>query len=160
MLTMNQIVSGAIAGFTATVPMTAAMVEMHKHLPPHEQYPLPPRLITENALETIDAHDDLHEEDKTKLALGNHFAYGTAVGAIYAAGLKALGSKPTVANGVVFGLGLWAVSYQGFLPISGLFPPAHEQPARRNALMIAAHIVWGAALGSVLRGVNGNGTNR
>jgi uncharacterized membrane protein YagU involved in acid resistance len=157
---MKQIVSGAVAGLTATIPMTAAMAEMHRRLPPHEQYPLPPRVITENALATVDAHDELPEEDETKLALANHFAYGTATGAMYAAGLKAMGIKPTPANGIVFGLGVWAVSYQGLLPITGLFPPAHEQPARRNALMIVAHIVWGATLGSVLKKINENGTDR
>jgi uncharacterized membrane protein YagU involved in acid resistance len=156
---LKQVISGAFAGITATVPMTAAMTEMHKHLPPHEQYPLPPRLITENALEAVDAHDELHEEGKTKLALGNHFAYGATMGGVYAAGLKTLALKSTAANGIAFGLGVWAISYQGFLPVTGLFPPAHEQPARRNALMIAAHIVWGAALGSILKKLNRNGTN-
>jgi hypothetical protein len=28
-----------------------------------------------------------------------------------------------------------------------LMPPATRQPRERNAMMIAAHIVWGAALG-------------
>ena len=152
---MDQIMAGAVAGLSATVPMTAAMTEMHKHLPPHEQYPLPPRLITENALASVDAHDELPEEGETKLALVNHFAYGTAMGSIYAAGLKALGAEPSTANGVAFGLGVWAISYQGLLPVAGLFPPAHQQPARRNALMIAAHIVWGAGLGLALRALNG-----
>jgi uncharacterized membrane protein YagU involved in acid resistance len=147
---MNTIISGAVAGLAATVPMTAAMAAMHHMLPAEEQYPLPPRLITENALEAVELDNTLPEESEREMTMVNHFAYGTAMGAIYASGLQALNAKPSVANGVAFGLGVWAGSYQALLPLAGLFPPAHKQPAARNALMIAAHIVWGAALGIVL----------
>ena len=43
------------------------------------------------------------------------------------------------------------------LGASGLMPPATRQPAPRNAMMIGAHVVWGAALGlnSHLRGATG-----
>jgi len=155
---MNQILSGAVAGLTATVPMTAAMAGMHRLLPPEESYPLPPRLITENVLEKVEADDQLPEEGKRELAVVNHFAYGAAMGAIYASGLEALDTKPSVANGVFFGLGVWAGSYQALLPLAGLFPPAHKQPAARNALMIAAHVVWGAALGLTLQKLEGDET--
>lgn len=147
---MNNILTGAAAGFAATVPMTAAMAGMHKLLPPDEQYPLPPRLITENVLDAAEVEEKVPEEEERKLSLVNHFAYGSAMGGIYASGLQALDAKPTVANGIVFGLGVWAGSYQALLPMTGLFPPADEQPARRNALMITAHIVWGAALGIIM----------
>ena len=43
---MNRIVAGTLAGLTATAPMTAAMIAMHKALPAHERYPLPPRKVT------------------------------------------------------------------------------------------------------------------
>ena len=148
---MNTIVSGVVAGLAATVPMTAAMAGMHRLLPPEEKYPLPPRLITENALEKVDAADELPEEGERGLTMTNHFAYGTAMGSLYASGLQALDAEPTVANGVAFGLGVWAGSYQALLPSMDLLPPAHKQPAMRNALMIAAHIVWGAALGLALQ---------
>ena len=147
---VNNIIAGAIAGFSATVPMTAAMAGMHKMLPRYEKYPLPPRLITENVLEKADVAEQVPENSERQLALVNHFAYGLATGAIYASGLRAFGVRPTVANGVAFGLAVWAGSYQALLPMVGLFPPADEQPARRNALMIAAHIVWGGALGLIL----------
>ena len=38
----------------------------------------------------------------------------------------------------------------GLLPAAGILKPATEHPARRNALMIASHLVWGAALGALL----------
>jgi uncharacterized membrane protein YagU involved in acid resistance len=147
---MNKVLTGAIAGMAATAPMTVAMTEMHKLLPPAEQYPLPPRVITENVLAAADAETEAAGH-KTKLTIANHFAYGSAMGAIYGAGLGALDVKPSVPNGVGFGLGVWAVSYLGLLPAVGLFPSASQQPARRNALMIAAHVVWGASLALLQR---------
>lgn len=153
---MNKLVSGGVAGLGATVPMTAAMAAMHKLLPPEQQYPLPPRLITENVLEAAEVEEQVPEEQERQLSLLNHFAYGTAMGTIYASGLQALGARPTVANGIAFGLGVWAGSYQALLPLTGLFPPAHAQPASRNALMITAHVVWGAALGLILQKLDGN----
>jgi uncharacterized membrane protein YagU involved in acid resistance len=37
------------------------------------------------------------------------------------------------------------------LPALQLFPPASDRPARQNALMIGAHIVWGGVLGALSR---------
>jgi hypothetical protein len=36
---MNKILTGALAGFAATFPMTAAMTTTHRLLRDHEQYP-------------------------------------------------------------------------------------------------------------------------
>jgi uncharacterized membrane protein YagU involved in acid resistance len=151
---------GSLAGIAATVPMTIAMAAMHKLLPGHEQYPLPPRLITENALEKADADGTLPEEHEDGLALVNHFAYGAAMGAVYSLGLYAARTRPAAASGVAFGLGVWAASYQAILPVAGLFPPPEAEPARRNALMITSHIVWGAALGLALQAADGKGENQ
>jgi hypothetical protein len=45
---------------------------------------------------------------------------------------------------------VWAGSYLGWLPAAGILSPATEHPARRNALMIASHVVWGAAAGVIV----------
>jgi uncharacterized membrane protein YagU involved in acid resistance len=50
---------------------------------------------------------------------------------------------------VPFALLVWLVSYLGWIPAANILPPATDQPKRRNALMIAAHVVWGVSLGSV-----------
>lgn len=145
---MNGLISGAIAGFIATIPMTLAMKAMHEQLPAEEKYPLPPRLIVENAEEAAGVEEEIDEKDEHRLTLASHFAYGTATGALYGAAMNSLGKEPTAINGVAYGLGVWTASYLGLLPAVGLLAPATEHPARRNALMIAAHVVWGASLGA------------
>lgn len=155
-----QVLKGSLAGLAATVPMTVAMGAMHRLLPAHEQYPLPPRVITENVLEKADADDALAEEHEDGLALVNHFAYGAAMGAVYALGLHVARKQAAAGSGVAFGLGVWAASYQAVLPMARLFPPPEAEPARRNALMITSHIVWGATLGLALQAANGKGENQ
>jgi hypothetical protein len=39
----------------------------------------------------------------------------------------------------------------GWIPAVGTLEPATEHPPRRNALMIAAHLVWGAATAAAVR---------
>ena len=45
---------------------------------------------------------------------------------------------------------VWVASYLGLLPAMRILTPATEHPARRNALMISAHVIWGACLGVLL----------
>ena len=149
---MNRILLGALAGLAATAPMTLAMKLMHASLPRHEQYPLPPRQVTEGMAEKAGVNEHLDEEERAAATWVSHFAYGTACGALYGAlsdGLDGLGVPPAL-SGVGFGLAVWAGSYLGWLPAAGLISPATEHPPRRNALMIAAHVVWGAAAGVML----------
>lgn len=148
---MNGFIKGAIAGVIATVPMTVAMKLLHSRLPEKEQYPLPPRLIVESAAEKLDVEKNLSEREEYAMTLISHFAYGTATGAIYEQGLEIFDVEPSALNGIAYGLGVWTLSYLGLLPAVGLLTPATEHPARRNALMIAAHVVWGASLGSTAR---------
>jgi uncharacterized membrane protein YagU involved in acid resistance len=80
------------------------------------------------------------------LTVLSHFAYGATCGAIYGPLSGRLGGGGVI-GGVAFGLAVWTGSYLGWLPAAGILTPATEHPGRRNALMIAAHVVWGAAAG-------------
>ena len=154
---MNGLITGAVAGLVATIPMTLAMKAMHSQLPAEEKYPLPPRLIVENAEDAAGVEEELDEKDEHRLTLASHFAYGSAAGAVFGAAMNAMDVKPNAANGVAYGLGVWTASYIGLLPALGLLAPATEHPARRNALMIAAHVVWGASLGWTAARLNNYG---
>ena len=49
-----------------------------------------------------------------------------------------------LSGGIAFGLGLWAISYLGWIPEAGILRPATQHLPRRTALMVAAHVVWGS----------------
>lgn len=151
---MKRIAAGAAAGFAAAVPMTVAMELMHRNLPPHQRYPLPPRLITDRVAEEAGVREEMDEEETTFATLAAHFGYGTAMGAVYGA-LADRVDAPPLAKGVAWGLFVWAGSYLGLLPALGILRPATEHPARRKALMIAAHVVWGASLAVVTEAAPG-----
>lgn len=146
---LANLLKGAISGCLATAPMTAVMELGFRQLPGRERYPLPPRLITMRLAKAAGVRHHLDEQERLGLTLASHFAYGTAMGALLGAtcGEKSAGA----ATGAMFGLGVWTGSYLGLLPGLGILTPATEHPARRNALMIGAHLVWGSATGMLLK---------
>lgn len=129
---MSRVIHGAIAGFCATMAMTVAMRVLYRRLAPKDQYPLPPREITQ---------DLLHPGDRqaAPLTLLAHFGFGGLAGALY-------GLLPRKVPGLLFGPSVWAASYLGWIPLTGILKPATRHPAHRNLLMIVAHFVWGASL--------------
>lgn len=150
---MNKFLAGAAAGTLATVPMTLTMVWLHRQIPKTVRRELPPERITMNIADELGLERVLDEEAEQKaVSLVNHFAYGAAAGALYAT-IAESADFPPAAKGVAFGLAVWTGSYLGWLPVAGILLPATEHPARQNALMIAAHVVWGAALGLTLEAV-------
>ena len=145
---VERLFAGGAAGLAATAPMTAAMAALFPALPPEDQHPLPPRHITERVTEETGVDDDLSESEKETLTAVAHFGYGAATGAVYGLIRPSL-PLPGAVAGVAYGLAVWAGSYMGLLPALRLYPHAEDESAERGALMIAAHVVWGAALGIV-----------
>lgn len=145
---MSRIIYGAIAGVAASVAMTAAMRRLHRQLPEDEQYALPPREIIQalpnsRSSSTGTRHDEDATRSWTMLA---HFAYGGLTGILFA-----LQRDRAIITGVAYGLGVWVASYLGWIPAARILTPATRHPGRRNALMLAAHGVWGAVLAAGLR---------
>jgi uncharacterized membrane protein YagU involved in acid resistance len=131
--------------------MTAVMMALHQVLPGEPDSPLPPRHITENAAEAAgagEAMDNMDEGGRKATTLAAHFGYGAAAGAAYVP-LAGKSGLPPAAEGALFGLAVWGGSYLGLMPATGLYNSAKDEPAARNVLMIAAHLVWGASLGVI-----------
>ena len=146
---MNRLLAGAIAGTAATVPMTALMVYMHRRIPPHERRMLPPKQVAEKMASKAGAEGLVDREDELLTTTGvTHFGYGAATGAVYATIAPHI-DLPAEAKGAAYGLAVWACSYLGWLPAAGIREPATRRPASENAMMIAAHIVYGVVLGKV-----------
>lgn len=144
---MNVILKSALSGCAATLPMSVWMLAaQHWLLPRRERYPLPPEQITEHAAEAVGLGAVAENDGALKLAsVVNHFAYGAVVGALYAP-LQGRQGSPAL-KGTGLGLLVWTASYLGLLPATGLLSSATHHPARRNALMIVAHVIWGSVTG-------------
>jgi hypothetical protein len=128
----SRLLIGGIAGFVATLAMTAAMRRMHAGLPADERYPLTPRELTDRALAPP-------PEAAPDLTLAAHFAYGAGCGAL----LGAANPRMSRVAGALAGGGVWLASYMGWIPAFGLLKPATAHPLRRNLVMLGAHFAWG-----------------
>src|SRR5690242_6677692 len=132
---------GGVSGLAATGPMTVTMLALQQMLPRTDQYPLPPRRIVDRLAGWLGIRHDANKTELNALTGLAHFGYGAAAGALYGPIGLAL-PLPGVVSGITYGLLVWTGSYLGVLPALGLLSPATRHPAPRNALMIAAHVVW------------------
>lgn len=131
---LHKLAFGALSGLTATMAMTAAMRLMHSALPRKDRYPLPPRELTEQMLPASPSN-------LPALTVLAHFAYGAAAGSLF-------GCVPDRwrGTGSLYGVGVWALSYLGWIPALNILKPATRHPPKRDLLMIVSHVVWGTAL--------------
>jgi uncharacterized membrane protein YagU involved in acid resistance len=150
------ILGGAAAGFTATVPMTVVMEALRAALPAERHRRMPPREIVDRTLDKTREHTGggAHVDRKERIALTtlSHFAFGAAAGALYGALIGSRRSSPL--KGVAYGLAVWAVAYGVGLPSLGLHPAAGHDTRDRNEVLVASHLVWGAVLGKLTQSKN------
>jgi putative membrane protein len=145
---------GALGGALATVPMSVVMLAGKRWLSRVQRDALPPARITSEAMKSADLHDDFTHEQRLVLAAAAHFGYGATMGAIHGQLASPRSAAGAAVSGIAFGLGVWSASYLGLMPALGLYRHAAQEPVQRNALMIAAHVVWGASLGLALHAFN------
>jgi hypothetical protein len=141
----KQILTGAASGLLATFPMTVVMYILQRLMPVERYKSLAPKKITVRFARKVGLEKHLGRKQRNALATLSHFGYGAAAGAIYAPMTADLQSSPIV-KGAIFGFAVWAGSYRGWLPAVNIWKPRLESSKRRT-VMIAAHLVWGAALG-------------
>jgi hypothetical protein len=141
---MHKIVRGAIAGTVATIPMTLVMISLFRRLPVEQHYPLAPRLIIDNMAERAGVRHVVREPTLVRATLIAHFSYGAATGALFP--FLEQHRYPLALVGPGYGLAVWAASYLGWIAALRILSPATHHPQERNVLMLAAHVVWGAAL--------------
>jgi NAD(P)-dependent dehydrogenase (short-subunit alcohol dehydrogenase family) len=128
---------GAVAGLAATGVMSCMMLAAKRVGALGEP---PPRRLTRRLLSPLGPPRGRALDVLATLA---HFGYGAALGSVF--GLLPAPAK-TSTSGALFGLGIWAVNYAGWLPRVGWMPqPQHDRPGRPST-MVAAHLAFGAAL--------------
>jgi hypothetical protein len=150
---MNRWAASAIGGFLATLPMTAVMDAGHFLHPRDRLEFLPPRTLTARTLRVLGLAHRVGHEETDALALVLHYLYGGGTGAAYPL-LDRVPARPVV-RGMILGLLVWSGSYLGWVPAAGLMEPATRHRPERNLIMIAAHLVWGAATAAIAERLGG-----
>jgi hypothetical protein len=134
---------GASAGIAATALMTAGLAGARRARWLEE---LPPRRVTRVALGRAGARLSAREVDLASAA--GHLGFGAAAGALLGALVPRQRTRAAaLAEGVAFGLALWALSYAGWVPAVGATPFPARDRRERQATIAAAHALYGAALG-------------
>ncbi len=137
---------GITAGFIATVPMTIFMLSTQRFLPKGQRYDLPPEIITKQLAERVHVRQQMNKAQILAATTVSHFGYGATMGLLY----SLFGRRLPLASGlkgILFGLLVWAASYQALLPLMGFSESSKTETTRRNLMMIAAHVIWGAGTG-------------
>jgi hypothetical protein len=151
--TGRAVLIGAAAGAAATLAMSGAMLMLQRM---GFLGRMPPRLIVERSLTRLGVRRATSRGTHKALSSAAHLGFGASQGALYALG-HSLAAKsgrevtPTLGTAVPFALAVWAVSYVGWLPKLGIMPPPSRDRPGRPTSMIFAHLVYGAALATVLR---------
>ncbi len=107
---------------------------------------MPPERITSRLLDAVGIGRSRRQQDVAATAL--HIGFGGAAGSLFDVLYHALGLRISpLLQGAVFGTGVWAVSYAGWVPALEIMPPPSRDRPGRPQVMLVAHLVYGALLG-------------
>lgn len=109
---------------------------------------------TERAATAVAESAGVHLTQPQKKAGGVavHLGFGTSVGALYGA-LAEVAPVVTIGVGMPYGAAVWLLADETALSLLGLEPPPHKRPATQHASMFAMHLVYGATLDLLRRGI-------
>jgi putative membrane protein len=147
------IAAGAAGGLLASWVMNQYQAGWKKLTHQDQQQPRPseqPTVKVAEAVTSAIAHHHLSEQEQKKAGPVVHYAFGTAVGALYG-GLAAWKPKIAVGFGMPFGAAVWAAADNTMLPLLGLAKAPTEYPASMHAYALTSHLVYGAVTEAVRR---------
>lgn len=141
---LENVLLGGAAGIAATAAMSLVMLAGKRIGALGEP---PPRRLTRRLLAPLGAIAPSGSR-LYAAALGAHFGFGAAMGGVWGFLPERL---QTNSCGLVFGFGVWATNYAGWLPAVGLMPPPSKDRLGRPTTMLVAHLVYGGALALLTR---------
>lgn len=138
---MHSMLRGALAGTVATILMSVPVLAGQRL---GFFRTAPPREISRNIAEAVPVLPATSGSALSLLWTCSHLAYGATGGVIYS---MIRGVLPASAlGGLLFGSGVWATAYLGYLPLLRLYPsPAHDARSR-TVVMLIAHATYGVTL--------------
>lgn len=144
------VVIGAAAGVIATGFMSVLMLAAGRLGLMGKQ---PPEAIAERLLGWTSRLPWRERESNIAGSIA-HLAFGAMAGIGFAWARQVVPGANRPGAGVVYALGIWASAYLGWVPALRILPRADRDRPGRPLIMIAAHLIYGAVLGLLTRGVS------
>jgi hypothetical protein len=142
---LKRIAVGAFAGALATGPQSAVVWGLRAAGVYRSQ--APPERVSERLTESTTDREPTLKRWFRPLMLVQHVGFGAAAGALYT--LLSGRLRPNAVTGLIAGLGIWKVSYDGWIPAMKIMPPPTEDERGRQAALILAHVAYGVTLGAL-----------
>ncbi len=149
---LGALARGLVAGALGTAAITLAQRLKNGQVvpkPPHRWADAPaPAVVGKRLLEGV-FERKVTLADVPQLTTGMHWGYGTALGAAYGLVQGTVRVHPVV-HGLIFGTGVWALSYAELVPM-GLQKPPWEYPGPTVAWDLGFHAVYGLGVAGAYR---------
>ena len=149
---LRGILAGALAGLAASALMNGLQALVADTLP--ESDAPPATELAADAVAKAATGAPLHEGRKAAGGQAVHYAFGTALGALYG-GLAEIRPDVTRGSGTLFGGTAALVFDEIMTPIMGIASPPSQVPAAIHVYALASHLVFGAAVEGARRVLRG-----
>lgn len=147
----NAVLRGAIGGVAGGLAMTAMMSKVAPKMIPADMRPdgSVPKKAVEWAEAQIGRPNALSDDQAQKVAMAVHLGYSALGGALYGLARQKMEQKaehiPIPVAGALFGLAVWALSFEGWLPAVGIMKRTTDEPVKKWPAPIMGHLVYGTA---------------
>jgi hypothetical protein len=153
---MRDALLASCAGYGATVVMERAanaLYERESEPARQREDELRQEMPTTTLVRKVAAGLDrkLDDERTNQLGMWVHYGFGASGGPAAVALMAATRLSP-MAAGLAVGTGMWVFVDEGANTLLGLTPPPTAFPLVTHARALAAHLVYGIVLGSLLAG--------
>lgn len=145
----KRLLTGAAAGAVATGAMTTVLFAANRVVTGRRTPPVP---SVEDAGAEAGPPPARLTPGRRVLAVATHIGIGCAAGATFALSRERIipDQLPGSAAGAIHGLAVWAIGYLGVLPKLDVLPPPYRDDKRRAAAILAAHVAYGATVGTLV----------
>lgn len=116
-----------------------------------------PKKVVEWAERRTGHTGELSDQEELKASYPLHFGYGSTMGSVYGQLRGHVPNLPAPLAGALFGVGVWAFSFEQLLPRLGVMPATTEQPKRKWLPPVMAHVVFGVTTALAFEALSGLG---
>ncbi len=166
---LGAVARGLVAGAAGTAVMTAVQelsmklqasdeqegseqqAEQQQPSDPWEQASAPAKVARKVARGVFD--QDISPDKIGPLTHAMHWGYGTSWGAVFGL-LEGTSRGRPLRRGVLFGAGVWVMSYVQLVPM-GLYEPPWKYSPKDVAMELGYHLAYGAGLGTAWGALDG-----